>query len=91
MPFVYILEDSDTGKHYTGSCLLLSKRVERHKKHTGGQTTSKGVWELLCFREFSTMKEARTVEKLVKSQKGGNGFKKVIEEWSKENLKKAVE
>jgi putative endonuclease len=83
MPFVYILRDSNTGKHYTGSCEDLSKRISRHTNHTGGSTTSKGDWELVCKMEYPTIEEARKVEKLLKSYKGGNSFKKVIMEWSK--------
>ncbi|MBP9782346.1 MAG: GIY-YIG nuclease family protein [Candidatus Pacebacteria bacterium] len=81
MAFVYVLQDKNTGKHYTGSCLELSKRTQRHKSHTGGRTTSRGEWSLLCSKEFSSIEEVRKVEKFLKSYKGGNGFRKVIEEW----------
>lgn len=81
MAFVYILQDMNTGRHYTGSCLELSKRVQRHSAHTGGVTTSSGEWKLICVKEFSTLQEARKVEKLLKSYKGGNSFRKIIEEW----------
>ena len=83
MPFVYILQDKITGKHYTGSCLEISKRINRHKSHTGGMTTSIGEWELLCFKEVVTMNEAGVLEKLVKRQNGGNGFRKIVEEWKR--------
>ena len=72
-----------SGKHYTGSCLELSKRIKRHQNHTGGKTTLIGDWSLLCSKEFSTIDEARKVEKLLKSYKGGNSFKKIIEEWKR--------
>lgn len=85
MAFVYILQDKISGKHYTGSCLELSTRIKRHKKHTGGRTTSIGDWFIVCSKEFASLKEARSVERLLKSYKGGNGFKKVIKEWKKEN------
>ncbi|MEN9337962.1 MAG: hypothetical protein RIQ41_276 [Candidatus Parcubacteria bacterium] len=81
MAFVYILQDKITGKHYTGSCLELSKRIKRHKNHTGGATTSQGDWELICVKEFQEIQEARKMERLLKSYKGGNSFKKVLEEW----------
>ncbi|MEK7460554.1 MAG: GIY-YIG nuclease family protein [Patescibacteria group bacterium] len=84
MAFVYILQDATTGKFYTGSCLELSKRVRRHILHTGGTTTSHGDWGLVCSKEFSTISEARKVEKLLKSYKGGNSFKKVLEEWKRD-------
>lgn len=81
MPFVYILQDMISGRYYTGSCLELSKRLIRHRNHTGGSTTSKGDWVLVCSREFPTIGETRKMEKLLKSYKSGNGFRKVMEDW----------
>ncbi len=83
MPFVYIIQNRISKKHYTGSCLDLYKRINRHKNHTGGRTTSSGELEILCYKEFKSLEEARAVEKLIKKYKGGNGFKKVIEEWGR--------
>jgi putative endonuclease len=87
MAFVYILQDKISQKYYTGSCLEISKRIDRHKNHTGGRTTKIGDWQLICYRQCETIDEARKLEKLVKSYKGGNAFKKIIHgelaEWSK--------
>lgn len=81
MAFVYILQDKNTGRHYTGSCLEISTRLKRHLNHTGGRTTSDGDWSLVCYKEFKDISEARKAEKLIKSYKGGNSFKKLISEW----------
>ncbi len=78
MAYVYILQDEITKKYYVGSCLELSKRIVRHQKHTGGQTTKHGVWKLVCYKGCESIDEARVLEKLVKSYKGGNAFKKII-------------
>lgn len=78
MAYVYILQDEITKRYYVGSCLELSKRVARHQKHRGGQTTRYGVWNLVCYTECVSIVEARILEKLVKSYKGGNAFKKII-------------
>ena len=86
MPFVYILKNVHSGKHYTGSCVDLCVRLTRHKNKTASATTSKGNYELLCYSEFPTIEEARQVEKKIKSYKGGNAFKKIIVEWSKITL-----
>lgn len=84
--FVYILK-SASGKYYTGSTIDIVERLKRHNAGTGAQTTKNAIWELVCYREFDTLNEARTEEKRVKSFKGGNGFKKIINgelaEWSK--------
>ncbi len=87
MAFVYIIQDKISGKHYTGSCLELYKRIKRHKQHTGAISTKEGDWQLICYIELDSLKEARVLEKKVKSYKGGNAFKKIINgdvaEWSK--------
>ena len=78
MPFVYIIQDKISGKHYTGSCLDLSKRIIRHQQNTGSVTTKKGKWGLVCYKEVETLSGARILEKKVKSYKGGNAFKQII-------------
>ena len=87
MSFVYIIQDKISKKYYTGSCLELSKRIARHQRHTGGATTRTGDWTLVTFKKCANLKEARETEKKVKSYKGGNAFKKIINgelaEWSK--------
>ena len=86
MAFVYIIKDTDTDKHYIGSCVDLIVRLRRHELHTGGKTTNKGNWKLVCYKECEGINEARVLEKKVKSYKSGNAFKKIINgavsEWS---------
>ncbi len=79
MAYIYILQDKISRKYYTGSCLELSKRIQRHRHHTGGQTTKNGNWILVCYKMCEDIIEARRIEKLVKSYKGGNAFKKIIQ------------
>ena len=87
MAFVYIIQDKISGKHYTGSCLDLSKRIARHNQHTATVTTREGAWSLVCYREVMDLSEARVLERRVKFYKGGNAFRKIINgdvaEWSK--------
>lgn len=78
MAFVYILQDEISGRYYIGSCLELSTRIARHEHHTGGKTTRKGVWNLVCYKVCANIVEARALEKKVKSYKGGNAFKKIV-------------
>ncbi len=78
MAYVYILQDRISGRYYTGSCLELSTRISRHQHHTGSQTTKKGDWRLICYKMFDDITEARKIEKLVKSYKGGRAFQKII-------------
>ena len=87
MAFVYIIQDEISKKYYVGSCFDLSKRIRRHNQHTGSVTTRKGIWKLVCCRELLSLSEARILEKKIKTYKGGNAFKKIINgelaEWSK--------
>lgn len=78
MPYVYILESED-GRHYTGSTVDLQTRLKRHNAGTGSITTKKEQWHVIHTEEYSTIAEARKREKQIKSYKGGNAFKKLIE------------
>lgn len=78
MTYVYVLKEQIRGRYYIGSCADLKYRVNRHKNHTGGRTTKTGDWELYCYTECESMEEARKMEKLVKSYKGGNAFRKIV-------------
>ena len=78
MAFVYIIQDKISSKYYIGSCLDLSKRVKRHNQHTATITTRKGTWSLICYRQLPSLSEARTLEKKIKSYKGGSAFKKIV-------------
>ena len=78
MHYVYILRNNDD-KHYIGCTLDLDKRL----KHHNGNDERRFVylykpWKILMYREFESSKDAYDYEKLVKSYKGGNGFKKIL-------------
>lgn len=78
MHFVYILKSQAKQRFYIGCTKDLSKRI---KEHNSGKTSYKAryaPWELVCFREFEHQLEAYQCEKLIKSYKGGNSFKKII-------------
>lgn len=91
MAYVYILQDKIRQRRYIGSCLELSTRIARHNQHTGGKTTHVGHWALVCHKACTDMTEARSLEKLVKSYKGGNALKRIlsgeVDEW---NIEKEI-
>ena len=78
MSFVYIIQDKNTKKYYTGSCVDLVKRLKRHNSGTGGRTTKEGIWRIVYSKKYSDISQARLEEKKIKSYKGGNAFKKLI-------------
>ena len=86
--FVYILQSIKNKKYYIGSTNNLRKTILEHNNGSGGLYTKlNGPWELVSFRKFSGISLARKEEKNLKSYKGGNAFKKIINgemaEWPK--------
>lgn len=75
---VYILKNSVTGKHYIGSTNDLVRRFSEHTRGHNRSTRQKGTWEVIYTEEFENMLEARRREKLIKSYKDGNAFKRLI-------------
>lgn len=75
---LYILEN-DKGKYYTGITKL--KPQKRLLKHNRGEvySTKFGIpWHLVYFQEYKDYKEAREVEKQVKSWHGGDTLKRFL-------------
>ena len=78
MFITYILQNSLSGRHYIGSTGDLIRRLAEHNRGQTKSTRQKGEWILLYKEEFKTSIEAKRREKIIKSFKGGNGFKRLI-------------
>ena len=79
MYFVYILRSLKDSRYYIGQTENLD---ERFKKHNAGQvisTKNRRPFDLIRREIFATRGEARKRENYLKSLKGGNEFKKIIE------------
>ncbi|MCP4651347.1 MAG: GIY-YIG nuclease family protein [PVC group bacterium] len=78
--YVYILQSQKNQKYYIGSTdRCVTRRLEEHNSGLGGTFTKiNGPWKIVCFKCYSSIEEARQQEKKVKSYKGGNAFKKII-------------
>ena len=87
MYFVYILKSQTANRYYIGCTQNLVKRVNVHNKGRNLSTKSGIPWELILYKAFLDKKEAFRAEKLIKSYKGGNQFKRIllgeVAEWSK--------
>ena len=86
--FVYILQSLKNSKYYIGSTNDLDRRIMEHSNGSGGKFTKmNGSWKLISYKRFGDVSLARIEEKKIKSYKGGNAFKKIINgemaEWSK--------
>lgn len=80
MSYVYILKSLDKNKYYVGSTDNLKDRL-RH--HFGGHTPSTkklGNLKLALSQEYSTLEEARKVERKLKNLKRKDYIEKIIED-----------
>ena len=74
----YILQNSETKRFYIGSTNNLQRRLEEHNRGQTKSTRQKGTWSIIYKEEFGTNIEAKRREKVIKSYKGGNAFKKLL-------------
>ena len=78
MPYLYLLRNK-IGKYYVGiTNINPEKRLERHNKGDVYSTKFGKPWQLIHIEDHETLQEARKKEKLIKSWKGGNAFKKFL-------------
>lgn len=87
MYYVYILKSITRNTYYVGCTSNLKKRLSQHNRDQTYGIRHKGPWTLLMYRTFTNRYEAYDYEKKVKSYKGGNAFKKILNgevaEWFK--------
>lgn len=75
---VYILKNNLTRKHYIGSTNDLLRRIAEHNRGQTKSTKRKGTWKIIYTENYNSALEAKRREKLIKSHKGGNAFKKLL-------------
>lgn len=77
--FVYILQSLKDHKYYIGYTINLPHRLECHNLGINISTKYRRPLELRHFEVFENKKEALAREKQIKSYKGGEAFKRLIE------------
>lgn len=75
---VYILQSISSGKYYIGSTSNLVDRISRHNGNREKSTRGKGPWKIVYTEHCPTKSKSLQREKLIKSYKGGNAFKKLL-------------
>ena len=70
---VYMIENS-VGRRYIGLSENVLIRLEAHNNGMSKWTAKFGPWKLTWTSEEMNLSEAQKLEKLLKSQKGGNGL-----------------
>lgn len=79
MNYTYIIRSEVTGKHYIGSCESIENRLKRHNEGRNRSTKHGAPWKAVHVEVFETRQEAYRREFQIKSYKGGEAFKKLLE------------
>lgn len=75
---VYILRSNKFGRYYIGCTKNLYNRLDLHNKGKVRWTKAYCPWEIVYTEEYEKKEEAYKREKEIKSYKGGEGFKRLI-------------
>jgi putative endonuclease len=76
--FVYILRSEKDSSYYIGQTRDLERRLIRHNRGGGNFTKKKIPYRLIYSETWPTRNDAVSRERLIKSYKGGEAFKKLI-------------
>ena len=77
--FVYILQSEKDGKFYIGSSQNVEKRLAFHNAGLQRSTRNRIPFRIVLVETVPSKKEALVREKQIKSYKGGEAFKKLIQ------------
>lgn len=77
MYYVYVLKSFKDGGYYTGSTDDIVKRLRQHNEGLNTSTRHRRPLEVVFKKEFETREEALRFERLLKRQKGGEGFRRL--------------
>lgn len=76
---VYILQSKKDGRYYIGCTNNLERRVREHNLGYNTSTKSRLPLELVYTESYASSTQAFLREKEIKSYKGGNSFKKLLD------------
>lgn len=79
MHYVYILQSSKNKKLYKGSTSSLKLRIDRHNRGDVLSTKSGRPWQLVYYEAFANKSDALREEKFLKSGKGKERIKYLLE------------
>ena len=80
MPFIYILENITNEHYYIGSTVNLKLRLKHHIAGHTPSTKGFGKIKLVFSQEYSTLGEARIIERKLKKLKRKDYLQKIIKD-----------
>ncbi|MBU3942720.1 GIY-YIG nuclease family protein [Patescibacteria group bacterium] len=81
MYYIYVIKSQKDDKFYIGQTNNVERRLIRHNKGMVKSTKNRRPFCLVFQEEFGTRKEAINRETYLKSLKGGNEFKKILNKY----------
>ena len=78
MYFIYILKSRSSDHFYIGHTADLEKRLSEHNSGHVKSTKKYLPWQIRYYESVNTKSEAYKREMQIKSYKGGNAFKKLL-------------
>ncbi len=80
MAWVYILKSDLNGRFYVGSTTDIERRMAQHQRNQTPSTHRMKAYKLVFSQEYSTLQEAREIEKRLKKLKRKDYLQKIIDE-----------
>ncbi len=80
MAWVYILKSDLGDRFYVGSTIDLTRRLSQHRNNQTPTTHRMQAYALLFSQEYSTLEEAREIERRLKKLKRKDYLQKIIDE-----------
>jgi len=77
--FVYILQSQSTDRYYIGVTKDVQHRLQQHNAGHTTSTRGKGPWKLVYTESYSTRREARSREAVLKRKKSHRYLSWIIE------------
>ena len=76
--YVYILKSLKDNRYYIGSTNNLKRRLDEHNRGQTKSTKNRAPFKIMYQEECDSISIAKRKEKIIKSYKGGNAFKRLI-------------
>lgn len=87
MHYTYILHSKKLNRFYIGTTQDLKVRISQHNKSKGKATSPGSPWILVYYEAFVEKSDAYREEKFLKSGKGRERRKFLLETWLEKNKK----